>query len=153
MSKELIKITDGEYHATVSNGSILLTPIDSHLSGTSQSTAKLAEGHNPNQLTEEQVGVADGWRLLSGIPIGVDKEFVECWSSSLARWEKPARKTAFHPTYTYRTKMPKGYFSDLYTVFRRDVVADLKRLEHAIAFGRPEDLVEQLLRKYENLGR
>lgn len=76
---------------------------------------KIAEGYNPDGLTENQVGVKDGWRLLSKeelhgqfadetygveIVLGLDDD---CWES--------ARRCFLVPDgFTYRTKKPVGHY-------------------------------------------
>ncbi len=75
---------------------------------------KIAQGHNPDGLTEEQVGVSDGWRLLTWDEfLAVEKvegaihgEFYNNgqWldNGGAGYW---ARRQ-----YTYRTKHPAGYY-------------------------------------------
>lgn len=72
--------------------------------------SKLAEGHNPDKLTEEQVGVSDGWRLLESEEIAerVQAPSIDMWLSPCHRWV--GGTTAGSPIVTYRTKMPPGYF-------------------------------------------
>lgn len=45
---------------------------------------KIAKGHNPDRLTEEQVGVKDGWRLLEPEEIAIrdNTPLIECWDGT-----------------------------------------------------------------------
>lgn len=61
-------------------------------------TSPIAAGHNPHQLTEEQVGVKDGWRLL-------DKEEIINTSCAVGNLIGEC----------YRTKRPPGYFLSEHT--------------------------------------
>jgi|GEM_PF-6930625 len=74
---------------------------------------KIAAGHNPGNLTEEQVGVSDGWRLLTQDEVaGVKQPGVEYWSHMLREW-RPIVSTvggAHVATYCYRTKAPAGEY-------------------------------------------
>lgn len=79
-------------------------------------TSPIAAGHNPDGLTESQVGVSEGWRLLTeeenealrrviGRTDGIEynKPFLNdaCWAAGAA---------GGIPQYTYRTKQPAGYY-------------------------------------------
>lgn len=71
---------------------------------------KIAEGHNPNKLTEDQVGVKDGWRLLEADelyerPPTYD---IQAWIRDEALWDEGY--SGCLETETYRTKKPEGYF-------------------------------------------
>lgn len=86
---------------------------------------KIAEGHNPRQLTEEQVGVKDGWRLLSlserrylvsereaGRFPG-DNTGIEIWTGYLhAHWARgyASGSDSLEINSTYRTRKPAGYY-------------------------------------------
>lgn len=117
--------------------------------------AAIADGHNPSGLTEFQVGTADGWRLLTFDEIergAADKSLVKYWDLIDFNWQNPnADGTDFTASSTYRTVMKAGYFTDRCVTFRREVVVDLEALNHAISFGHPQDLIESIIRKYENL--
>lgn len=68
---------------------------------------RIAKGHNPDKLTEEQVGVKDGWRLLEKdeiVPGGLMTSHIEAWGI----WDGWLR-CAFgaNQTATYRTKLSK----------------------------------------------
>jgi hypothetical protein len=80
----------------------------------------IAQGHNPHGLTEEQVGVAEGWRLLTeeemrlGTPIKerhcVNKRKVQ-YLSSPREWRNPIPdRSPLLDQQTYRTKEAPGYF-------------------------------------------
>lgn len=68
----------------------------------------IAAGHNPDQLTEEQVEVDKGWRLLAPEeiqerPVTADIQmWVDIWTTFHANGSIKA--------YTYRTLRPPGYF-------------------------------------------
>jgi hypothetical protein len=71
---------------------------------------KVAEGHNPDKLTEEQVGVADGWRLLTAEEIkgpkcpGVEYLFVP------GNWQEAGITGPHRSHNTYRTKAAPGHY-------------------------------------------
>lgn len=69
----------------------------------------IAQGHNPANLTESQVGVIGGWRLLMLEEIAVRGE-----SKDIQRWDGDTWDftgwTGSLASNTYRTKMPPGYF-------------------------------------------
>lgn len=85
---------------------------------------KIAAGHNPDNLTEEQVGVADGWRLLSVEERkhreGLITPGIEIWRGGNAadggpmRWDPSTSTYAngwyVHDEQTFRTKQPPGYY-------------------------------------------
>lgn len=76
----------------------------------------IASGHNPDKLTVEQVG--EGWRLLSEEEIDPTRRKtieVQMWSSDAMTWH-PSGWFADHPTRTYRTQKPEGYFLPKKTV-------------------------------------
>lgn len=71
---------------------------------------RVAEGHNPDKLTEAQVGVKDGWRLLAPKEIADRQK-----TSAIEVWWHPCGWQngdwiGSDPRSTYRTKMPPGYF-------------------------------------------
>lgn len=70
---------------------------------------KIAKGHNPDELTEEQVGVSEGWRLLALKEIAARSQTkdIECWD--IVRWNAWGYAGSDQQS-TYRTKMPPGYF-------------------------------------------
>lgn len=74
---------------------------------------KIAEGHNPDKLTEAQVGVQDGWRLLtveentSLIHAFGKTDGIEYWSRMGGQWDSCA---AGGCAFTYRTKNPPGHY-------------------------------------------
>lgn len=76
----------------------------------------LAPGHNPDRLTEAQVGVAEGWRLLAPEEVR-DRTPVEqadasrdlaAWSGAKDGWD--SGYAGLLQCFTYRTKQPPGYF-------------------------------------------
>lgn len=80
-----------------------------------QPAPKIAEGHNPSKLTEEQVGVKDGWRLLSEDerkqrdklpPLATKK--IQVWLSP--GWDGDSPYSGNEINWTYRTKQPPGFF-------------------------------------------
>ena len=75
----------------------------------------IAEGHNPQNLTNEQVGVANGWRLLSYEEIrfrfALEKDQtnkIQMWLLCSKHFNLSAQGS--HTDYTYRTREPKDYF-------------------------------------------
>lgn len=70
---------------------------------------KLAEGHNPDKLTEYQVGVSEGWRLLALEEIAARSttRAIECWDK--VEWNAWGYAGS-DPQSTYRTKKPVGFF-------------------------------------------
>lgn len=71
----------------------------------------IAEGHNPDGLTEDQVGVRDGWRLLAKEEISIRREFtrdIQGWCGSTG-WDDTGW-AAVNPDITFRTKKPAGHF-------------------------------------------
>jgi hypothetical protein len=72
---------------------------------------KIAKGHNPDNLTEEQVGVKDGWRLLEPEEIHGGNNLTTEMQPWLDEGEwLPCACHGADPDNTYRTKKPKGYF-------------------------------------------
>lgn len=73
---------------------------------------KIAKGHNPDKLTEEQVGVKDGWRLLERgeIPPRESTRDIVLWSSMVLQWLDKYPAIGNYGCNTYRTKKPAGYF-------------------------------------------
>lgn len=72
---------------------------------------KIAEGHNPDGLTEDQVGVKDGWRLLAKEEICGRHEFtrdIQGWCGSTGWDDTGWGGVSLH--ITFRTKKPAGYF-------------------------------------------
>jgi hypothetical protein len=70
----------------------------------------LAKGHNPDNLTEGQVGVADGWRLLApeeimDRPPTLDIQVSGTWD----HWFTSGYCGNL-PLSTYRTKKPEGFY-------------------------------------------
>lgn len=60
-------------------------------------------GHNPDRLTEEQVDVKNGWRLLTEAEICDYVSLIQ-WNIGIDVWYGNG------PDFTYRTKCPPGYF-------------------------------------------
>jgi hypothetical protein len=52
---------------------------------------------------------------------------------------------------TYRTKEPKGFFSALFTP--DGIIDDLKHIKRSLTNHRPEELITNLIGKYENIKR
>lgn len=84
-------------------------------------TSPIAKGHNPQSLTEEQVGVSEGWRLLTveeidyqdKLPLGHATKGVEYYSDvSPARFEPPIGSGGWRVIrrFAFRTKHPEGYY-------------------------------------------
>ncbi len=74
----------------------------------------LAQGHNPDKLTEEQVGIKDGWRLLTEDE-RVERARQTDDSDQLQTWSRPhhwltGRWNGNSQTCTYRTLKPAGFF-------------------------------------------
>lgn len=76
---------------------------------------KIAEGHNPDGLTEDQVGVQDGWRLLSVAEALAHKnqwiDETQWWMSDY--WSESDSWKAYddpNETSTLRTKNPPGHY-------------------------------------------
>jgi hypothetical protein len=82
------------------------------------SRPRIAQGHNPDGLTEDQVGVKEGWRLLEEQEIvprdnsGVGYGEIEAWR--FRKWERrlynAVRHTGSCSDTTYRTQHSPGYF-------------------------------------------
>lgn len=66
------------------------------------------EWHNPDKLTPEQVGVKEGWRLLTVSEVESNdqtlKEHVFLWSSLHSVWRSQAKGNEL--CFTYRTRAP-----------------------------------------------
>lgn len=75
-------------------------------------TSPIAAGHNPDKLTEEQVEVDKGWRLLSEGEHEANHDVcpAEWWYSPDARWIGAEGRWICGHGQTLRTKMPPGYF-------------------------------------------
>lgn len=76
--------------------------------------SKVAAGHNPHRLTEQQVGVSEGWRLLAPGEIGEHEKDdapgeIECWVAPAKRWNG-VRNHGWDSEETYRTKAAPGRF-------------------------------------------
>lgn len=73
-------------------------------------TSPIAAGHNPDKLTEYQVGVKGGWRLLERDEIydgrGATRE-IQVWNGQ--EWITNAC-FGDEPSLAYRTQKPPGYF-------------------------------------------
>jgi len=82
--------------------------------------APLAEGHNPDNLTTEQVGVSEGWRLLSVEEVRHRTDQVGRKGFKRTRnieaWDNDTKAWLSEPMFggdefvTYRTKLPKDHF-------------------------------------------
>lgn len=78
-------------------------------------TSPVATGHNPDKLTEEQVGVKDGWRLLDedeivGFGCGYERlGHVDCWSCG--QWQ-PGNRGICNSA-TYRTRLSREELAEL----------------------------------------
>lgn len=83
-----------------------------HPVGYFQPAPKIALGHNPAGLTEEQVGVADGWRLLAPEEImhraATPDIQARVGEGTPVRWVGNYRGD--YALITYRTKKPAGYY-------------------------------------------
>ena len=116
---------------------------------------KLAEGHNPAQLTEVQVGVADGWRLLAEDEICDQIDRSELRHFRHGDWGALIGGGPLYGVNAYRTKKPVGHFRPApaaFTVEHIDsVLTDLRLVERAISFGHPHEVIEQMICRYENL--
>jgi hypothetical protein len=82
---------------------------------------KIAAGHNPNNLTEEQVGVSDGWRLLSleeanhfSLAVSGNRHLkdAECFYPSKQGWHPCESPIGWRwsQSYAFRTKHPAGFY-------------------------------------------
>jgi hypothetical protein len=78
---------------------------------------KVAKGHNPTKLTEEQVGVEDGWRLLAPEELGGvlrhpdHGRSLSLYYDDSGDWDDSDDPCSAIPAeWTYRTKKPVGYF-------------------------------------------
>lgn len=74
---------------------------------------KIAEGNNPQKLTEDQVGVKDGWRLLTSEEVDTPRDSliadIERWSDDRRSWDN-SHWSGNMRSCTYRTKKPAGFF-------------------------------------------
>ncbi len=73
----------------------------------------IASGHNPAGLTEDQVGVKEGWRLLAENEIGEHAKDdapgeIQGWNTD--RWNEARGNHGWYPESTYRTKAAPGRF-------------------------------------------
>lgn len=73
---------------------------------------KIAKGHNPDGLTEEQVGINYGWRLLEPEEIAVrdNTPLIEGWDGTFWSNGHGIGYCGNSDRNTYRTKRPPGYF-------------------------------------------
>jgi hypothetical protein len=83
---------------------------------------KIAKGHNPSNLTEYQVGINEGWRLLTIEEINfrnlsnANLVFNLKKTTDVQKYEQDCNFFSDTPVYgdgpsqTYRTKKPDGYF-------------------------------------------
>lgn len=74
-------------------------------------TSPIAAGHNPDKLTEEQVGVADGWRLpewdeIDGLNGEKKVSALEYFNLKLTEWHNADVCCAYRK-FTYRTKLSR----------------------------------------------
>lgn len=69
----------------------------------------IAPGHNPDQLTEEQVEVKFGWRLLTDEEIGDRPGTFDIQLYTSKGWATD-KVSGDVPDYTYRTLRPPGFF-------------------------------------------
>lgn len=71
---------------------------------------KIAEGHNPDKLTEDQVGVKDGWRLLTDAEHAAVAQApaTEWWCGK--RWHEPGCVFWNTNERELRTKNPPGHY-------------------------------------------
>lgn len=70
--------------------------------------------HNPAGLTPEQVGVAEGWRLLDRDEI-VPRESttkIEGWDFNYFFWDRPSWSGSC-PRFTYRTRLTRAELAQL----------------------------------------
>lgn len=74
------------------------------------SRPRLAVGHNPAGLTEEQVGVKEGWRLLTEEELSQkhSRDDVGVWVTATGHWVHPSSGNVC--SRAYRTKQPPGHF-------------------------------------------
>jgi hypothetical protein len=87
-------------------------------------TSPVAPGHNPDRLTEAQVGVAEGWRLLAPEEVWdrpMEDEAVMRWCPEVGGWDSGYIGSLV--TCTYRTKRPPGYFLPSYVEALKAAVA------------------------------
>lgn len=75
-----------------------------------------SQDHNPDNLTPEQVGVSDGWRLLSKEENSISYRMqakitidIQRWSSSELAWDDSSW-SGDEELFTYRTRKPAGYY-------------------------------------------
>lgn len=69
----------------------------------------IAPGHNPDQLTEEQVEVKFGWRLLTEEEIGERPPTFDIQLYTARGWATD-KVSGDVRDYTYRTRRPPGFF-------------------------------------------
>lgn len=70
--------------------------------------------HNPDHLTDEQIGRKDGWRLLRKSEVGhaLDEKNMEYWDGE--GWDKPVPDFSQASAYdTYRTKLSPAELAKL----------------------------------------
>ena len=125
------------------DGSVTLSP--------AKESSPVAKGHNPLLLTEEQVGTADGWRLLEEDEIFNRFSTREIQSyDRVVGWSSEGRAGNSLEN-AYRTKMPAGHFRSKERCYVDGILKDLKQLDRDVAFGHPNETIEQLISKYKKL--
>lgn len=72
---------------------------------------KVAAGHNPDKLTDEQVGVAEGWRLLTAEEINGPKGPGVEYLFFPGNWQEAGTTGPHRLHNTYRTKAAVGQYS------------------------------------------
>ena len=70
--------------------------------------SEYALGHNPAGLTNKQVGVGDGWRLLDEDEVysSASAPCVDCWVPRRSEWEP--ENWGIHKTHAYRTRYTRA---------------------------------------------
>lgn len=103
-------------------------------------TSPIAKGNNPDKLTDEEVGVANGWRLLDedeivGVWCGYERlGHVDCWSCG--QWQPGNRGICNEAT--YRTRLSREELAALDKPKKRLIrVDELPPVCHVKRAGEP----------------
>lgn len=82
----------------------------------------VASGHNPKGLKESEVGVSEGWRLLTKEELWLRghqrDDGIEFRYGAINRWEPEFGRIGDDPSWTFRTKKPAGFYLPKPDVFK-----------------------------------
>lgn len=82
----------------------------------------VASGYNPKGLKESEVGVSEGWRLLTEEELWLRDhqrdDGIEFRYGAINRWETEFSRIGGSPCWTFRTKKPAGFYLPKPDVFK-----------------------------------